>query len=91
MIGYVRRLDIDGTVRIRELDNAYSPTLFDGYFLNSLLLTLKEAFYKNLPIEFQTFDDKIVSAEIAKYNHLYWFELSSFTYKFNGRWNNCLT
>jgi hypothetical protein len=71
MIGYVRKLDIDGAFRIRELDNAYSPTLFEGYFLNSLLLTLKEAFYKNLPIEFEAFDGKIVSAEIAKYNHLY--------------------
>lgn len=71
MTGYIRKLDLDGTVRIRELDSSYSPTFFEGHFLNSLTLTLKEAFYKNLLIEFEIFDGKMVSANIAKHNHIY--------------------
>jgi hypothetical protein len=50
MIGYVRQLDLDGTLRIRESDYSHSPTLFAGNFKPDHLETLKEDFKNRLPI-----------------------------------------
>lgn len=71
MVGYVRKLDLDGFVRIRESDHAYSPTLFDGKFKNDSVLVLKEAFKDNLPVEFHDMDGVLLSVKIFKHPKVY--------------------
>lgn len=71
MIGYVRQLDLDGTLRIREEDHSYSPTLFEGRFDLKDSLVLKQAFAESLPIEFKIEDNKLVSAKIFKHPRIY--------------------
>lgn len=71
MIGYIRQLDLDGTLRIRESDYSYSPTLFSGKFKQDHIEILKEAFKNSLPIEFSTENGYLVSAKIFKHPKIY--------------------
>jgi hypothetical protein len=71
MIGYVRQLDLDGTLRIRESDYSHSPTLFAGNFKSDHLEILKEAFKNSLPIEFSAENGCLVSARIFKHPRIY--------------------
>ena len=71
MIGYVRQLDLDGNLRIRESDYSYSPTLFYGKFNSNNVEVLKEAFKESLPVEFDVKDGCLVSAKIFKHPKVY--------------------
>ncbi len=65
--GYMRRFDLDGSIRVRSEDNNTSTIIWEGPFEKSLLLTLKDAWYNVLPIKFEVDDtNTLVKVEIEK-------------------------
>jgi hypothetical protein len=64
--GYIRRLDLDGNIRIRQKEDLFSPILFEGTFLPSLQETLREAFYGMLPVTVKFSGEQILSVEVQK-------------------------
>jgi len=69
MIGYIRKLDLDGSIRIREYDSAHSPTLFDGGFKDDIKINLIKAFSENMPIDFDVQDGKISKIRTVKFSY----------------------
>ena len=64
--GYIRRLDLDGQIRIRQKDDLFSPILFEGTFSPSLEESLREAFYDCLPVTVTYSGEQITSVEVEK-------------------------
>jgi hypothetical protein len=64
--GYIRRLDLDGQIRLRQRDDLFSSIVFEGTYSPSLQETLREAFYDSLPVTVRYSGEQIVSVEVER-------------------------
>ncbi len=64
--GYIRRLDLDGQIRVRQRDDLFSPMVFEGLFQIELLPQLKEAFYDMIPVTLEIYGETVVQVKLDK-------------------------
>lgn len=64
--GYIRRLDLDGQIRVRQRDDLFSPIVFEGLFQLELLPPLREAFYEMIPVTLEIHGETVVHVKLEK-------------------------
>lgn len=64
--GYIRRLDLDGQIRVRQRDDLFSPIVFEGLFLQEILPQLKEAFHEVAPVTLEIYGETVVGVKLEK-------------------------
>jgi hypothetical protein len=65
--GYIRRLDLDGQIRLREKDDLFSPIVFEGFFPQELRDVLREAFHEVSPVTIFLNGNQVTGVEIEKF------------------------